>query len=195
MGKRQEAALETRKKLIEAMKTLLITQNVDSINIEDITKSAGVAKGTFYVYFKRKEDICAEISFEKYDALLCDMEHLELPLAERISYFLRSSIQVCEESTLGITQQWFRAVVAPSKDYDVGMRKLNFDLDFMRDSIQRAIYSGELPESTDIELLSKMIVSEFYGAVILWSMSNGNITMQEILEGFCDHTLPKLLKP
>ena len=62
MNKRQQSAINTKKKLIQAALKLLKKNGLSSINVEEITKEAGVAKGTFYVYFKRKEDIIAEYS-------------------------------------------------------------------------------------------------------------------------------------
>ncbi len=35
----------------------------DRVSVEDITRDSGVAKGTFYHYFKCKEDVVAELSF------------------------------------------------------------------------------------------------------------------------------------
>ena len=48
MNKRQISARNTRKKLIETALNLLRDKGFDSINVEEITKAAGVAKGTFY---------------------------------------------------------------------------------------------------------------------------------------------------
>ena len=61
MTKRQENALKTREKLKSTAEKLLKTNGFNALCVEDITKAAGVAKGTFYVYFKHKEDIVAEI--------------------------------------------------------------------------------------------------------------------------------------
>ena len=62
MNKRQKSAAETKRKLITVGFDLIKENGFDAINVEDITKKAGVAKGTFYIYFKRKEDIVLEIS-------------------------------------------------------------------------------------------------------------------------------------
>lgn len=62
MNKRQQSAQNTRKKLIQAALKLLKEKGFKAINVEEITKEAGVAKGTFYIYFKRKEDIILEYS-------------------------------------------------------------------------------------------------------------------------------------
>ena len=69
MGKRQEAAQETRQKLIDAMRSLLQEKDADDIGIEEITVRAGVAKGTFYTYFKRKEDVVSVIAMESYNVI------------------------------------------------------------------------------------------------------------------------------
>ena len=70
MGKRQEAALETRQKLINAVKKLSETKEYHEMSIDEITQTAGVAKGTFYTYFKRREDIISVIAYENFDKAL-----------------------------------------------------------------------------------------------------------------------------
>ena len=61
MTKRQEQTLITRQKLVDAAENLLKKNGFNALSVEDITNAAGVAKGTFYIYFKHKEDIVAEI--------------------------------------------------------------------------------------------------------------------------------------
>ncbi|MBQ7409298.1 MAG: TetR/AcrR family transcriptional regulator, partial [Alphaproteobacteria bacterium] len=56
MNMRERAALETRKKLLKTGQKLIMRKGLSNISVEDITNAAGVAKGTFYTYFKRKED-------------------------------------------------------------------------------------------------------------------------------------------
>ena len=61
MGKREEQALQTKTKIITAAKLLIREKGIDNVSVDDITKQAGVAKGSYYVYFKKKEDIVGEI--------------------------------------------------------------------------------------------------------------------------------------
>ena len=69
MGKRQEAALEMRQKLIDVTAALLQERRADEINIEAITARANVAKGTFYTHFKRKEDVISVIAMDCYNVV------------------------------------------------------------------------------------------------------------------------------
>ena len=65
MNKRQKSAVETKRKLISAGLELIKEKGFDAINVEDITKKAGVAKGTFYLYFKDKYDIRNKLASSK----------------------------------------------------------------------------------------------------------------------------------
>jgi len=60
-NKRWQSAQNTRKLIKDALK-LLKEKGFNAINVEEITKTAEVAKGTFYICFKKKEDIILEYS-------------------------------------------------------------------------------------------------------------------------------------
>ena len=62
MTNRQMEALETRRKLLEAGKRIMTEKGMSNTCVEEITKAAGVSKGTFYTYFRRKEELVFELS-------------------------------------------------------------------------------------------------------------------------------------
>lgn len=70
MTNRQLAAAETRKRLVEAAKAIICDKGLSNTSIEEITEASGVSKGTFYTYFKRKEDIVFELSGGMFDEIL-----------------------------------------------------------------------------------------------------------------------------
>ena len=51
----------TRQKLLEAAEEVFGTRGYDSASIGDITRTAGVAQGTFYLYFPSKQAVFAEL--------------------------------------------------------------------------------------------------------------------------------------
>ncbi len=61
MSARQENALKTRQKILDAAAMLMTKNEFDELNIDEITRTCGVAKGTFYTYFKHKNDVIFEI--------------------------------------------------------------------------------------------------------------------------------------
>lgn len=57
MGKLDENKKQKRDSLLETAFRLFMTQGINNTSISDIADQAGVAKGTFYLYFKDKYDI------------------------------------------------------------------------------------------------------------------------------------------
>jgi AcrR family transcriptional regulator len=58
---RTKPAQERRDELMNAAERLFLEHGIASTTIEQITTAAEVAKGTFYLYFTSKEDICAAL--------------------------------------------------------------------------------------------------------------------------------------
>lgn len=57
MNKRQENKEAKERKLLEAAYKLFVEQGIQNTSVNDIVKAAGVAKGTFYLYYQDKADI------------------------------------------------------------------------------------------------------------------------------------------
>ncbi|BCS80420.1 TetR/AcrR family transcriptional regulator [Anaerocellum diazotrophicum] len=64
-GKRTQKKLIKENKLLEAAYNLFIEKGITATAIDEIVKKAGVAKGTFYLYFKDKEDILEKLILKK----------------------------------------------------------------------------------------------------------------------------------
>ena len=47
--------------LMQAAYTLFLKQGTENTSVGDITTAAGVAKGTFYLYFRDKQDIVTAV--------------------------------------------------------------------------------------------------------------------------------------
>jgi AcrR family transcriptional regulator len=58
---RTKPAAERREELMNAAQRLFLERGVGPTTIEQITSAADVAKGTFYLYFSSKEQICAAL--------------------------------------------------------------------------------------------------------------------------------------
>lgn len=193
MGKRQEAALETRQKLIDAVKKLSETKAYNEMSIDDITQTAGVAKGTFYTYFKRREDIISVIAYEALDRALKRAYDDNANVAEKISRFLNDSAIIIEDTTLQVAQQWYRSVTSPLDGDTLGMDKLSYDRGFIESCLQSAVDNCDLQANTPVSSLSMQIISAYYGAVALWCMSDGKISHKEIIKDFCKDSLSKII--
>lgn len=193
MGKRQEAALETRQKLIDAVKKLSESKAYNDMSIDEITQTAGVAKGTFYTYFKRREDVISVIAYENFDKVLKRAVNTNADVAEKIAGFLNESAEIIQNDTLQIAQQWYRSVTSPLEGDTLGMDKFNYDRDFIEGCLQGAVDDGILQADTPVSSIAAQIISAYYGAIALWCMSDGKISQTEIIKDFCKDSLPKII--
>lgn len=72
MGKLTENKNEKFEKLIGAAFELFDVKDISAVSIDEIVKKAGVAKGTFYLYFKNKPDLIAKLILKKAAEYLKD---------------------------------------------------------------------------------------------------------------------------
>lgn len=81
-----------KERLIKAGMFYFSINGIAATRVEDITKKAGVAKGTFYTYFSSKEDLLEEImvqKMEKYVGLFEDLRSSELDFEGKVKMYLR----------------------------------------------------------------------------------------------------------
>ena len=56
--------------LLDSSYQLFTTQGIVQTTISDIVRHAGIAKGTFYLYFRNKEDVLNQLLAYKFSQLL-----------------------------------------------------------------------------------------------------------------------------
>ena len=66
--KKEQLALREQALLTEAL-NCFATERCEDVTVARIAKLAGVAKGTVYLHFKSKDEICARLSQDFYDSL------------------------------------------------------------------------------------------------------------------------------
>lgn len=196
MNKRQTSAQKTKRKLITAGLELIKEKGFDSINVEDITKKAGVAKGTFYIYFKRKEDIVLDISRVPFGEIAEELEKMEgLSITEKLQHYFHRFMECVESCGINVCRQWTRDVLDPNNVPDTkDGQKWNYDFEMLKNILRDAVLSGELKKDTPVELLTHIIISELYGMMTCWCMSDGKFEPLEWTGQFCRIQIDAIFK-
>lgn len=96
---RKERAILTKNKVFETAIELIRTKGYDNVTISEICEKAGVAKGTFYVHYKSKEDIIkesyysdmSEFVLKNYKRLI--LEDNNMSIKDKIEKFLISELE------------------------------------------------------------------------------------------------------
>jgi AcrR family transcriptional regulator len=91
---------QTRIALMDAAQRVLDKKNIMEATVDDFVCEAGVARGTFYIYFRDKYDILGALARRMNDQLF-SQSHVELdrhaPAYDRIRLSLRRVIQTWED--------------------------------------------------------------------------------------------------
>ena len=75
MGKIKEKQQQKRQMLLETAFHLFTSKGIHETTIQDIAREAGVAKGTFYLYFKDKYDLIEKLRARKAAKLFEEAVH------------------------------------------------------------------------------------------------------------------------
>lgn len=165
---------DTRQRILDAAAPLIHRQGFNHTSIQEILQAAGVPKGSFYFYFKSKED-------------------LGLALIDQFGQFWR---QKCEEILTDPGRpplQWLKDFFAGFQEYfrqngcsggcpvgnlaqemgDVNpafAQKLSQAIDFMAgrvaDVLELARQAGQLAPESDSQALAYFIIASWQGALI-----------------------------
>lgn len=62
--------INKQRRILHAASELFAAQGIETTSVNDIVKEANVAKGTFYVYYKDKQELISQILREKHGRML-----------------------------------------------------------------------------------------------------------------------------
>ncbi len=165
---REEKSKENKKRIIECALKLISEKGFDNVSVSEITNSANVSKGAFYIHFKSKEDLIEQQINIFYNEFILDESKSKY---ERLSYFINESMKHIKNAGLKMCQEWFSHSV---KSSFYGKSKLSYDL-------------KTISEIVGIEKANE-VISVYYGALNLWCFTDGIydpfIIVNEYLEKF-----------
>lgn len=191
MTKREVATAITRETLIETAEHLLQQKGYEKMSVSDITKASGVAKGTFYNYFDKKEDIIFELNkrhMKKLSGQLLELSKKNPD--ESIRYYLNDFLQTIVDSKVNMARQWIRFITASSNQ-----EKWQYDNDLLKELINHLIDNNKLSKDTPTDNITSLLITEVYGIILSWCITPDTINPVQTINKFCDLQLDLLLKP
>ena len=80
----QQKKLEKKRRIIESAYALFRDKNIYNTAVDDIVKAAGIARGTFYLYFKDKSDLIEQLIFLKSGESMKEMIRQDIESYARV---------------------------------------------------------------------------------------------------------------
>ena len=195
MSTRKENALKTRQKLLDVTNELIKENGFCKLSIGDITERAGVAKGTFYIYFKHKEEIVLEICknlFKETQLKLNEIKNSDI--TEKLCLYTNCFIKEVYDYKIHIVREWIKGLVEKNENSDsMGTIKWQYDFEMLKNIISNAVENKELKADTPINTLCEIILTQMYGMFTCWCMSDGNFDPEKMIQEFCEIQLKAIL--
>ncbi len=198
MTNRQLAAQQTRKKIINAAKALIAEKGFENTSIDDIAKKAGVSTGSFYTYFKKKEDVVEELNktdFYRLAEIANAMEDKDL--TERLRFYCRNFLGNIENTGIEICRQWIKNNLSPN-DMLLGgeeITKYRYDYRAVKAVLSEGVRRGELENNLPLDELALFINAQLYGLMVAWCMTDGEVKGSDKTDALCDTVIRPAISP
>lgn len=172
MNARKERANLTRQKIVDAAFSLMSGKPLAEIKVEDITERAGVAKGTFYVHFKSKEDVLHDVEINAMDELLkYSVEHNESTEA-RILFFMRLYTKLMVDLSLELYKNVVKLELDQPKDTLI---RKNWE------AIKQILLNDGYADDEKTDMVVSNMTAFLHGAVLEWAVMEGKTIPDNVL--------------
>ncbi len=196
MQKRKEQALKTRQKILDMTYELMQKNEFDDLNIDNLTSHCNVAKGTFYTYFKHKNDVVFELCRNIFADIEKRMNKMkDKNILERLAYYFDEFMKEVMRYGVNITRVWLKGVIDPNKapkNYDT--KKWQYDYAMLKNILDTALKVGELKQNTPTELLTHLIITQLYGMMTVWCISDCEFNPRDWTKKFAKTQLKAILE-
>lgn len=163
-----------RERIIKAAKEVLADKEMGKTSIKAIAKKAGIATGTFYLYFTNKEALIDTVVTELYTELLALIKN------ERARYNngfakLQASMEVCiktfmkEKHTFKILLEYFPEINAA---FNTRFTDIESDLIRLTKQDLDELLAARLIPEQDTQVSATAFVGSFREVILSW-LSNG----------------------
>jgi AcrR family transcriptional regulator len=174
---------QTRDALVGAATRLFNERPFEDVTVDEICAGAGVAKGTFYVHFKQKEDVMfAGFATSMEDVADRSESWVQqgLPTTELLSRFARAMrwLESVDNSTLVVTIGEFLA----RPDDFASYQSKGLPRHQLIPIIELGQHRGDL--RTDISAMdaAALIESVWMGTVLRWAQEGGEGSLEPLLQ-------------
>ena len=189
----------TKSKLIEVGAEIIHLKGFNHTGIQEILNAAEVPKGSFYNYFKNKEDFGLQVIdyFVDYFALVAGqvLGDSSISPLERVRKFLRGFIELfkAKDYTCGCP---IGNLSQEMGDLSPAFReKLKYALDSLAniysDALALAQEAGEIPRDLDVRDTARFIVSSWHGALIHMKAVKSPEPLENHIRFIFDHVLKR----
>lgn len=161
----------TKKYIYQCAVRLFREKGYDHVSVEEIMHQSGMAKGTFYIYFKSKSDIILEMLCQYddyYDRIRASLDS-EMTVSRKIEEMVRGACRFTEEV---IGRDMIRVLYMKNLRSGISSAELlNEDRELFRilaELLREGQTAGELKTEYQAEKIAKLILRNIRAVFYEW---------------------------
>lgn len=182
LTKRKVQAGETREKIYNTAFRLITERGFDNITVDEICSESGVAKGSFYHYFKSKDDIVIE-TYKIIDQKYSD-EIEQLPASmnsfDKILATVGFQAKYADMKGVDFVRQIYKSQLESGTDFFISEERPYFKI--LKKIIDDGIKKNEIKDTYSSVEITRWILSFSRGITYDWCLHNGNYKIEEVME-------------
>lgn len=182
-NKRQLQAEQTKRALMKAAMALFATRGYDAVTVEQITRRAGVAKGSFYSHFSAKEAVLVE-HFKQVDDLY-EETYLKmsprLTASQKILKLVDTMCAFCQDEC-GIDALrviYANQLLHPFPDVSILNHPGRRIIAILQEIADDGKKAGEVPASVNSRLFAQEVMHLAHGIIYDWCMADNAFDLKK----------------
>jgi AcrR family transcriptional regulator len=169
-GRRERHKTDVRNRLLRAAFELFGTRGFQTTTVEDITRAADVAKGTFFNYFSTKELLLAQMGEHRLDILRAALAEAERNLKSSRELFYCLLLALVEEPrrSRGMARCMLLGPLSAEPVVTLAETTISRGRDILRDMIALGQQRGEIRRDWSPSELALLFQQAYFGVLYLW---------------------------
>lgn len=190
---RQLQAQRTKDRILTAAIQLFKKNGFNNVGIEEITTAAEVSRGSFYVYYKNKEDLLAaylhslDSNYEEYyQTVLCSPENQTKTALEKLNLYMKYSmwnLGNCGQDLLRVYYAYL------TRETDTWATKDRNYFPILERLIRLGQEEGSIRQDVSAEYIESISLCLTRGLTLEWCANPAPVALESkfgVIDIFCD---------
>ena len=177
-------AADVRRHILETGQAIMGGKGFSAVGLTEILNAAGVPKGSFYYYFKSKDDL-----LDKFYKIPCGLSMEEFgtifsmdSYVEQLWMINKKQIDFVQEKGLEIVKQiMIKNLSDDQGTFAIDTSEIKDMIKLMVSIIDKGKQSGQIKSQIDSKDLVRMFHQFFHSTMFVWATRNGDFDFENYL--------------
>lgn len=191
---------QTKEKIYATSISLFSKMGYKNVTVNSICQQAGVAKGTFYVHYRTKEDIIKSmyrqmiLTYLQQTMMKYQEENPESSGINRLLFHCLSALEFCRDNSVELTSLSYISNLNSVLDMHINLFGNGFDVDYLKNLVIECRENNEIKKEFSVEHIVTCLSTLINGAMIEWCFANGEYDIVEVNRPFFMNIILEIFK-